>query len=163
MKIRYLLGLILILFVWTLVYDWYHRKFDKKDIKRDTIEVVKWDTLHDSVPDIRYEKVTKYVPIPDSILITDTITNEKVLPIVQRTYSDDSTYTAYVSGAKIDSFPRLDSISVLQKIIERTVTVTITEKERKRHWRFGLYAGYGYGFNYKGFEPQFGGGVIYTW
>ena len=161
MKIRYLLGLILILFVWTLVYDWYHGKFDKKDVKHDTIEVVKWDTLHDSVPDIRYEKVTKYVPVPDSILITDTITKEKVLPIVQRTYSDDSTYTAYVSGAKIDSFPRLDSISVLQKIIERTVTVT--EKERKRHWRFGLYAGYGYGFNYKGFEPQIGGGVTYTW
>lgn len=135
----------------------------KVDIKRDTIEVVKWDTLHDSVPDIKYEKVTKYVPVPDSILITDTITKEKVLPIVQRTYSDDSTYTAYVSGAKIDSFPRLDSINVMQKIIERTVTVTITEKERKRHWRFGLYAGYGYGFNYKGFEPQIGGGVTYTW
>lgn len=137
MKIRYLLGLILILFVWTLVYDWYHGKFDKKDVIHDTIEVVRWDTLHDSVPDIRYEKVTKYVPVPDSILITDTITNEKVLPIVQRTYTDDSTYTAYVSGAKIDSFPRLDSIDVYRKTIERTITNTIY---KKKHWRLGIGA-----------------------
>lgn len=140
--------------------------------KRDTDYVVRWDTIHDSLPPEKGEKIVKYIRIPcskspqDSLigdsLIQDSASNTLItLPIVQKKYSDDSTYTAYVSGAKIDSFPRLDSISVLQKIIERTVT--ITEKERKRHWRFGLYAGYGYGFNYKGFEPQIGGGITYTW
>ena len=69
--------------------------------------------------------VTRYVRVPDSILMYDTIAGERVLPIVQRTYTDDSTYTAYVSGARIDSFPRLDSIITRQRTLERIVTRTV--------------------------------------
>ena len=157
----WILGILLVASIAVNVFILIHKP--QVEIKRDTTEVVRFDTIKDTLPIVQKEKVTKYITVPDSQFIHDTVTNEIVLPITQKMYSDDSTYTAYVSGAKIDSFPRLDSISVLQKIIERTVTVTITEKERKRHWRFGLYAGYGYGFNYKGFEPQIGGGVTYTW
>lgn len=130
------------------------------DIKRDTTEVVRFDTITDTMPVVQTEKVTKYIILKDSV--RDTITNEIVLQVVQRTYTDDSTYTAYVSGAKIDSFPRLDSISVRQKTIERTITVTITEKEKARRLRFGFYAGYGYGFKSRYFEPQVGCGITYT-
>ena len=112
------------------------------EVKNDTVEVVVIDTIRDSfpVPDIRYEKITKYIPIPDSILVYDTITNEPVLPVIQRRYTDDSTYTAYVSGAKVDSFPRLDSIDVYQKTIGRTITNTIY---KTKHWRFGVGASAG--------------------
>jgi hypothetical protein len=110
MKIRYLIAFALILILWTFVCEWYHGKFDKKEIKSDTTLFVKWDTIHDTLPEIRYEKKIKYIPVPDSIFITDTITNEKVLPIVQREYTDDSTYTAYVSGVEYDDMPKLDSI-----------------------------------------------------
>lgn len=134
-KLLYILILLLIASIAVNVFVLTRKP--KMDVKHDTTEVVKWDTMHDSVPDIRYEKITKYVPVPDSILITDTITNEKILPIVQRIYSDDSTYTAYVSGAKIDSFPRLDSIDVYRKTIERTITNTIY---KKKHWRLGIGA-----------------------
>ena len=106
----------------------------------DTIEVVRTDTIRDTIPQYHYEKITKYISVPDSILIRDTITNELVLPIVQRTYTDDSTYTAYISGAKVDSFPRLDSIDVYQKTIERTITNTIY---KTKHWRFGVGASAG--------------------
>lgn len=101
--------------------------------RSDTVEVVRYDTIKDTLPVVKKEKVTKYITLKDSI--HDTITNEIVLPIVQRTYTDDSTYTAYVSGAKIDSFPRLDSIMVRQRTIERTITNTII---KKKHWRFGI-------------------------
>lgn len=105
--------------------------------KSDTVEVVRFDTIRGTLPEVRYEKVTRYITLHDSMLIIDTITNEITLPIVQRQYSDDSTYTAYVSGAKVDSFPRLDSILVRQKTIERVITNTIFKKQ---HWRFGIGA-----------------------
>lgn len=143
------------------------------DVKRDTTEVVRFDTITDTLPVVQKEKVTKYIRIPcsnsqqDSLIaggvIKDSASDSSItLPIVQRTYTDDSTYTAFVSGAKIDSFPRLDSISVRQKTIERTITVTITEKEKSRRLRFGFYAGYGYGFKSRYFEPQVGCGITYT-
>lgn len=142
------------------------------EIKRDTAEVVRWDTIHDSLPPEKGEKVISYVTIPCHHDTTDAgngntqgdslCDGSVTLPVVQKVYSDDSTYTAYVSGAKIDSFPRLDSINVRQKIIERNITVTVTEKEKFRRLRFGVYAGYGYGFLYKGFEPQIGVGITYS-
>ena len=66
-------------------------------IKRDTTEVVRFDTITDTLPIVQKEKVTKYITVPDSQFIHDTVTNEIVMPITQKMYSDDSTYTAYVS------------------------------------------------------------------
>ena len=163
MKIRYLIAFALILIVWTFVCEWYHGKFDKKEIKTDTTLVVKWDTVHDTLPEIRYEKKIKYIPVPDSIFITDTITNEKVLPIVQRKYTDDSTYTAYVSGAKIDSFPRLDSISVRQKTIERTVTNTIYEEKQGLRLKLRPALTGGYDPIHKQWGFMVGGAVVIDW
>ena len=137
---------------------------------RDTDFVERWDTIRDTLPAEKGKKIVKYIRIPCPQQDTaggawqqpDTMP-AVALPVIQKTYSDDSTYTAYVSGLQIDSFPRLDSIRVRQKTIERTITVTQTEKKKARRLRFGVYAGYGYGFRYKGFEPQVGVGISYTW
>lgn len=108
----------------------------------DTIYITHTDTL----PVLRTEVHTKYVSIPvyrDSI-VTDSVQ----LEVVQRTYSDDSTYTAYVSGVAVDSFPRLDSISVRQRtiIIDHEIERTIT---KKRPLTFGVQGGAGYGITTK--------------
>lgn len=132
------------------------------EVKNDTEYVEKWDTIHDSFPvlDVRYEKIVKYIPIPDSILVPDTNTNEPVLPVIQRKYSDDSTYTAYVSGAMIDSFPRLDSIDVYQKTVYQTITNTIYKKRSR--WSFGIQGGYGIGILSGKIEPYIGFGGTYS-
>lgn len=163
MKIKYLIAFALILIAWSFACEWYHSKFDKKEIKSDTAEVVRWDTLHDTVPDIRYEKKTRYIPVPDSIFVTDTVTNEKVLPIVQRTYSDDSTYTAYVSGAKIDSFPRLDSVLVRQKIIERNIVNTVYKDKHGLRFKIRPAAGGGYDPLNRQWGVYLGGAVVIDW
>lgn len=122
------IALALLLMVSVLLNIWQYKKRESP-ARTDTVETVRWDTLHDSVPVIRYETVTRYVRVPDSIFMYDTIAGERVLPIVQRTYTDDSTYTAYVSGARVDSFPRLDSIITRQRTLERIVTRTVYMKK----------------------------------
>ena len=132
-----------------------------QESKSDTTEVVRYDTIRDTLTQehIKYEKITKYIPVPDSVFIRDTITNELVLPVVQKKYSDDSTYTAYVSGAKIDSFPRLDSIDVYQKTIERTITNTIY---KTKHWRYGVGATAGISVTTRKPDIVIGGFIGYT-
>ena len=120
------LALLLLVSVLLNIYQYKTRGLPART---DTVETVRWDTLHDSVPDIRYETVTRNVRVPDSVFVHDTVTGEMVLPIVQRTYTDDSTYTAYVSGARVDSFPRLDSIITRQRTLERIVTRTVYMKK----------------------------------
>lgn len=83
-------------------------------------------------------------------------------PVVQRQYSDDSTYTAYVSGLRYNQWPKLDSIIVRQREITNTITKTVTLQKRRSRFSVGLQAGYGYGFQYRGFEPYVGIGVNYA-
>lgn len=120
----------------------------------DTIYITHTDTL----PVLRTEVHTKYVSIPvyrDSI-VTDSVQME----VVQRTYSDDSTYTAYVSGVAVDSFPRLDSIRVTQRtiLIDHEVERTIT---KTRPLTFGLQTGAGIGVTTK--KPDIYIGIGLQW
>ena len=174
MKIRYLIAFALILIVWTFVCEWYHSKFDKKEIKSDTTLVEKWDTIHDTLPPAKGERVVKYITIPcsktqpDSLIsgggIKDSMPNSLItLPIVQRKYTDDSTYTAYVSGAKIDSFPRLDSIMVRQKTIERTIINTIYKDKHGLRFKIRPAAGGGYDPINKQWGVYVGGAVVIDW
>lgn len=112
----------------------------------DTITVERIDTQYitktDTVPVVQHETITKYVDIPvyrDSI-VHDTLS----VPVVQRTYTDDSTYTAYVSGLQYDIYPLLDSITVQQRTIYHDIERTITV-EQKRRLRLGIQAGAGIG------------------
>lgn len=115
----------------------FYKKFRSQQpiVKSDTVEVIRWDTVHHDNTVVKTEKVTKYVRVPDSVFVRDTVTNELTLPVVQRCYTDDSTYRAYVSGVKVDSFPRLDSVMFRQKTVERVITNTVKEK---KHWKFGV-------------------------
>jgi len=174
MKIKYLIVFALILVVWTFVCEWYHGKFDKKEIKSDTTLVEKWDTVHDTLPPAKGERVVKYITIPcsnsqpDSLIsggsIKDSMPNSLItLPIVQRKYTDDSTYTAYVSGAKIDSFPRLDSIMVRQKTIERTIINTIYKDKHGLRFKIRPAAGGGYDPIRRQWGMYVGGAVVIDW
>lgn len=127
------------------------------DSFRDTILV----NIRDTVPVIRKERVVCYVPVKDVEI--DTVRDTAMMAVVQREYSDDSTYTAWVSGVRYDVWPKLDSISVRQREIVKTIheTVTITERKKASRFSVGLIGGYGYGFGYKGFEPFVGLGVSY--
>ena len=144
------------------------------ELERDTLSVrvdsfrdTMYVEVHDTVPTIKQEKVVCYVKIPTKIEHdgSDTLKNCDSLNIavVQREYSDDSTYTAWVSGVRYAEWPKLDSISVRQREIVKTIHETVTLVERKKASRFaiGLIGGYGYGFAYKGFEPFVGVGVSY--
>lgn len=180
MKVRYLLGLILILFVWTYVCRWYHCRYDTPSVLSDTIFIEKKVEVKDTTPDIKNEKVTGQISIPvhsnsphigknkhDSTCLSGQKSDDKRktddsirLEIIQRKYTDDSTYTAYVSGLKYGTYPRLDSIITKRRIIERTVTNTIRGKQSR--WHVGVTAGYGYGFRSRTFEPFVGIGVQYS-
>lgn len=131
----------------------------KVDSFRDTILV----NIRDTVPLVRKERVVCYVPVKDVEIDTVWKDGHDSLAVVQREYSDDSTYTAWVSGVRYAEWPKLDSISVRQLEIVKTIHETVTLVERKKTSRFsvGLIGGYGYGLGYKGFEPFVGVGVSY--
>ena len=123
-----------------------YKQCTQNDVLCDTVTVERIDTQYitktDTVPDVQRETIIKYVGIPvykDSI-VHDTLS----VPVVQLTYSDDSTYTAYVSGLQYDSFPRLDSITVQQRNIYHEIERTIAV-EHKRRLRLGVQAGAGIG------------------
>jgi len=130
----------------------------KVDSFTDTVYV----EVHDSVPIVKMERVVCYVPV-DCVQVCTAHGHDDSVAVVQREYSDDSTYTAWVSGVRYDVWPKLDSISVRQREITKTVHETVTLVERKKSSRFsvGLTGGYGYGLGYRGFEPFLGLGVSY--
>ena len=140
---------------------------DTLSVRVDSFRDTTYVEVHDTVPMIKQEKVVCYVKIPTKSEhdIADTLKNCDSLnmAVVQREYSDDSTYTAWVSGVRYDVWPKLDSISVRQREITKTVHETVTLVERKKTSRFsvGLIGGYGYGLGYRGFEPFVGVGVSY--
>lgn len=125
----------------------------QKPVSDDFREKLLIDTVYvdttDTTPRIEKEIVTKYIKIPVPVPVdsgkVDTFPADSVeLPVVQRTYTDDSTYTAYVSGIEVDSFPRLDSVRVRMRTIikEHEVERTITKKQPIT---WGLQFGSGYG------------------
>lgn len=127
------LALLLLVSVLLNIYQYKTRGLPART---DTVETVRWDTVHENLPPLKGEKVIKNIKVPcsssqpDSLTsgggIKDSMPNSLItLPIVQRKYTDDSTYTAYVSGARVDSFPRLDSIITRQRTLERIVTRTV--------------------------------------
>lgn len=83
----------------------------------DTINIVRIDTVRDTIPHFISEKVL------DTIFIEKVPENGLKLPITQRYYNTDS-YQAWVSGYR----PNLDSINVFNKVVTHTVNHTITKE-----------------------------------
>ena len=132
------------------------------DVRTDTVTVERIDTQYvtitDTVPVVQRDTVTGYIEIP---VTKDSIVHDTVrLDVVQRTYTDDSTYTAYVSGLRYAELPKLDSIAVRQRIIYREIERTITVNSQKR-WSIGLQAGAGVGVIH--LQPDIYVGLGFQW
>lgn len=172
---RWLLYLVLALLVVSVFLNvGMFRHFSGERVTSDTVRTS--DTVYvekkDSVPSLKDEKVTGQVVIllpnshatqPDTVP-SGQLPSERdsiVLQTVQRRYSDDSTYTAYVSGVNVEPFPRLDSITVRQRTITNTLTATNTIREKRRHWHFGVGATAGYGVFGRQYDVILGAGVLY--
>lgn len=117
------------------------------EIKEKITTVTKIDTISDTVLVVKKEKVIKVIrdTLVNVEFIRDTVDTAKVvadIPIVQKEYSDDSTYTAWVSGYR----PSLDSISIYRKNISTNKETVIKKKDIHR---FGIgpvvYGGYTFG------------------
>lgn len=63
MKIRYLLGLILILFAWTYVCRWYHCRYDTPSVS-DTVYVERIVEVRDSAPVAKEDKTIGQISVP---------------------------------------------------------------------------------------------------
>ena len=150
---------------------------DTLSVRIDSIRDTTYVYVHDTMPTAKAEHIVEYIKVPVSDLVSDVSDNVSdstvsgqcstsndtlTFPVVQRQYSDDSTYTAYVSGLRYNQWPKLDSIIVRQREITNTITKTITIQKKRSRFSVGLQAGYGYGFQYRGFEPYVGIGVNYA-
>lgn len=116
------------------------------------------DTIHDTVPELKYRNLICFKH--DTLTVVEKIPGDTThvvaeVPIEQKVYSNDSTYTAWVSGYR----PNLDSIDIYRKTvyIEREIT-----KTKKQHFVVGPYVGYGYDFANKTHGPVVGVGVTYN-
>lgn len=154
---------------------------DTLSVRIDSIRDTTYVYVHDTMPTAKAEHIVEYIKVPVSDLSACldenvdnkhdstglngqwSMVNDSInMQIVQRQYSDDSTYTAYVSGLRYNQWPKLDSIIVRQREITNTITKTITIQKKRSRFSVGLQAGYGYGFQYRGFEPYVGVGVNYA-
>lgn len=140
------------------------RKHQPSQTKNETDTVRVTDTVLVRVPVVRDSVVVRteivYLErvkeMPDSLTrpqgyvkeTSDSLTPVRV-PITQRVYSDDSTYTAWVSGYHAS----LDSIAVYRQM------ELVTVRQKPRRWTVGLSAGYG--ITPKGLQPYVGVGVSY--
>lgn len=120
------------------VRDGFSDKLVHDTIYKDTFYTEK--TIPYPVPVKEY--VTNTIPVP--VYVDSGKVDTVPMQVVQRTYTDDSTYTAYVSGVLVDSLPRLDSITVKQRTITITHDVERIITKRKR-LTYGIQVGTGYG------------------
>lgn len=131
------LGIMLITAIAFFLGARYGRKAAKNSpgtqVFRDTVELVKYDTI------VREKPVFRYSYIRDTVrTYFTTIQHDSVLvevPIESRTYAEDSLYYITISGWK----PSLDTLILWPKETVITVTNTISPKPAK--WSFGITAG----------------------
>lgn len=128
-----------------------------KVIEKVKTEIVR-DTLRDTVLQVKHEKIIAYRH--DTLTIVDSIPGDTVqcvveVPVSQKKYSDDSTYTAWVSGYR----PNLDSINIYRNTVYVTREITKTKRQRLI---IGPHVGYSYDFQHKTFGPTVGIGITYN-
>ena len=156
-----LLGILaLVAFVLSFAAGYHVGSHRPVEVVRDTVEVVRIDTVIVEKPVAVYYRVVDTMRVPvrvcDTIRVRDSVYLE--LPREQAFYQD-GTYRAWVSGYR----PALDSIEVYQKTKVVTITETITEPRRR--WGFGVTAGYGATIGADrsvGLSPFIGVGISYN-
>lgn len=148
---RFVKSVIIVLFALLFISFWFNVYYVVKDkdveIKEKITTVTKIDTIMDTVLVVKKENLVKVIrdTLVNVEFIHDTVDTAKVvvdIPIVQKEYSDDSTYTAWVSGYR----PSLDSINIYRKNISTNKETVIKKKDIHR---FGIgpvvYGGYNFG------------------
>ena len=94
------------------------------DITERTDTLILWDTVKVEKPvprdSIVYKYIAEILPVHDTTVVRDSVLVD--VPIERKTYAEDSTYYAVVSGFR----PSLDTLFVYQKTvtIEKVRTVT---------------------------------------
>lgn len=129
-------------FGWVCNYTFCPRKCVSERFTEKLLVDTQYVIINDTMPVVKTEYLTKNVYVP--VYVDSGNVDSIPLPVVQRTYTDDSTYTAYVSGVQVDSFPRLDSISIRQRniVIYHEVERTII---KNKPFSIGVQTGVGYG------------------
>lgn len=130
----------------------------KKEIKTDTVTV--------------YKEVAKPEYITETIIRTDTVKEETVLPIVQRGYVetiDNDSIKGKIETVVSGYNPQVDSIrykfELYPKTITNTVETTVTKevtKYKQKKINFGIYGGVGYSVFNRQPDLQVGIGIVFT-
>jgi hypothetical protein len=139
--------------------------------KSDTVYVEKVVEKHDTIPVERVVAVVGKAKIPavKGENLEDSCKNECekadsiTFDLVQKEYSDDSTYTAYVSGLRYGAYPKLDSVIVRQRIIECTITNTIYREKKELKVKLRPSVGGGYDPFNTGWGVYVGGAIVLDW
>lgn len=100
------------------------------DISERTDTLILWDTVKVEKPvprdSIVYKYIAEILPVHDTTLVRDSVLVD--VPIERKTYAEDSTYYAVVSGFR----PSLDTLLVYQKTVTIEKVRNITSYEAFR-------------------------------
>ena len=120
-------------------------------IRTDTITKVDTVVIEKPVPDTVYIKEI----IRDTVYSMDSVKVEVLLPIETKTYTDDSTYSATISGYKAN----LEEFRVfpITTTINREKVLEIASKQPLI--THGIQVGVGYGITSKTITPYIGYGI----
>ena len=111
--------------------------------------IIKYITI--KPPDINDE--TYSLPTTDNVIQSDS--SSIIIPITQKVYTDNSTYTAFVSGYMVS----LDSLLFTRRT-EINTAPCLSQKDKR--WSVGIHAGYGITMSsIPQFTPYIGVGLTY--
>ena len=133
---------------------------EKPIVKVETKEVVKYDTIFKTVQQPTY--------ITETIIRTDTIKADTILPYIQREYLteiDTDTVKGLINAHISGYDTKLDTLTYNLIIPTRTITNSIEmqiTKYKKQHWSFTVGVGCGYGLINKRADIFVGGIVGYS-
>lgn len=128
------------------------RQTPKTITRTDTITIVKIDTI--SHTQVVYRE--RWHVRTDTIIhqINDTLAVHVPIPIDKYIFTDDSTYSAEVSGYGV----ALDKMDVFRKTVWQTTTIDRVVISKPKRWGLGVQLGYGIGFDGKP-QPYIGVGI----
>ena len=140
-------------------------------VKSDTVYVERIVEKRDSFPVAKIVTVVGKAKIPavkgenlkDSCKNEGEKSDSVELEIVQKEYSDGSTYTAFVSGLRYGAYPKLDSVIVRQKTMERTITNTIYKEKKGLKVKLRPAVGGGYDPLNRQWGVYVGGAIVLDW
>lgn len=149
---KYLIYIIIFILILFNTYNLGVKSVDRTEVIRtDTITKVDTLVIEKPIPDTVYIKEI----ITDTVYSTDSVLVEVQLPVETKVYTDDSTYSATISGYKAN----LEEFRVFP-----TTTTIYNEKvleiaSKQPLITHGVQVGVGYGITSKSITPYIGYGI----